>query len=351
MRAVLVDGPHSVRIADVPSPGLEGDEALVRPAYVGVCGTDLEMLDGTMPYFGLGLAAYPVILGHELSGVVEDPGTSGLAVGTPVVADPVIGCGRCSACRSGPATLCQDRGEMGLRRGRQGGMAELVAIPRANLHAVPDGVTLRDAVLTEPSVTSINSVDRLGTAAASRVLIVGNGTIGLVAAQILCAAGSTVAVLERSTSRAQLIEAIGATPLTPAELDAHADGFMGAIEASGTADGIDRALAALRPGGILALAGVYTGASSVDWTDIVLREITVSGILNGPGRYDRALDLMRREIIRPSELIDQAIPVTNAAEAFRRATERGRQRPKVLVSLEAWAPVGATQDAGMAADA
>jgi 2-desacetyl-2-hydroxyethyl bacteriochlorophyllide A dehydrogenase len=346
-----VDGPHSVRIADIPSPRLAGDEALVRPAYVGVCGTDIEMLDGSMPYFGLGLAAYPVVLGHELSGVVEDPGASGLAVGTPVVADPVIGCGRCAACRSGPATLCQDRDEMGLRNGRQGGMAELVAIPRANLHVVPDGVSLRVSVLTEPSVTSINSVDRLGTAGASRVLVVGSGTIGLVAAQMLCGAGSSVAVLERSTSRAPLIEAIGATPLTPNALDADADGFTGAIEASGTTDGIDRALAALRPGGILALAGVYTAASPINWTDIVLREITVSGVLNGPGRYDRALDLMRRDIIRAGELIDYVIPVPDAAEAFRRAMERGRPRPKVLVSMEAWAPIGATRDAETAAHA
>ncbi len=339
-----MNGPHSVRIAAIPAPRLTGDEALVRPAYVGVCGTDLEMLNGSMPYYGLGLAAYPVVLGHELSGVIEDPGASGLAVGTPVVADPVIGCGRCATCRSGPATMCQQRAEIGLRDGRQGGMAELVAIPRANLHVVPDGVSLRDAVLTEPSVTSIASVDRLGTAGASRVLVVGNGTIGLIAAQILCAQGSSVSVLERSTSRASLIGSIGATSLTPAALTADVDGFTGAIEASGSVDGIASALAALRPGGIIALAGVYSASSTIDWTDLVLREITVSGILNGPGRYDRALDLMRRQVIRPAELIDEAIPAPDAATAFSRATERGRSRPKVLVSMEAWAPIGATRD-------
>lgn len=349
MRAVLLDGPGSIRVGVIPKPPLTGEEALVRPAYVGICGTDLEMLDGSMPYFGLGLASYPVVLGHELSGVIEDPGASGLAAGTPVVADPVIGCGRCPACRSGPATMCQQRAEVGLRDGRQGGLAELVAVPGANLHVVPSGVSLRDAVLTEPAVTSIASVDRLGAAGASRVLVVGNGTIGLIAAQMLCATGSSVAVLERSTSRRALIESIGATPLSPDELAADVDGFTGAIEASGTLDGIASAITALRPGGILALAGVYTAASSVDWTDLVLREITVSGILNGPGRYDRALDLMRRHVIDPAPLIDDAIPIADAARAFRRAAERGRTRPKVLVSLEAWAPMTAAHDSGSSA--
>lgn len=346
MRAVLVDGPGSIRVDDIPRPQLRGDEALVRPVFVGICGTDLEMLDGSMPYFGLGLAAYPVVLGHELSGVIEDPGASGLDAGTPVVVDPVIGCGRCAACRSGPATLCQQRAEVGLRHRRQGGMAEFVAIPRANLHAVPAGVSLRDAVLTEPAVTSIASVDRLGAAGATRVLVVGNGTIGLIAAQMLCAAGSSVAVLEHSTSRASLITAIGATPLTSEGLAADVDGFTGAIEASGTIEGIASAISALRPGGVAALAGVYTAASSIDWTDLVLREITVSGILNGPGRYDRALDLMRCGGIRPAELVDGAMPVADAAHAFHRARERGRPRPKVLVSMEAWSFVEATHDAG-----
>lgn len=338
MHAVQMSAPHQLAIVRVPEVAA-GNDVVVRPMFVGICGTDLDLLDGTMPYLARGEARYPLIPGHEWSGVVVEPGGSEFERGQLVVADPVIGCGSCDACATGPATRCEARYEIGVRNGRQGALAERIAVPLTNLHAVPHGVAAADAALAEPAVTAVAAAELLQQQAADEnVLVVGAGTIGLLAASALISTGSSVTVLQRSALRRELVESIGASSWVQEEKlqNANARTFTGAIEASGSTEGLRTAVSHLRAGSSIALAGIYPPQDVVDWTDVVLRELRIVGVLNGPGRYPKALQMIADGVLPAGRLVDSVLPVAGVQQAFSRARERGRIRPKVLIDTSRW---------------
>lgn len=331
MRALSLTGPEAAELVAIDPPQAGGDEALVEPRWVGLCGTDLELFLGTMPYFRAGVASYPIQPGHEVAGVViEAPADGGPAAGTPVVIDPVVGCGGCAACASGIETHCSDRRELGVRLGMPGGAAELIAVPVRKLHPVPAGVALRDAVLVEPAVTVLNGLDRVGDADGVTALVIGAGTLGLIAAQLLRSRGAAVDVLIDLPARVPLIESIGARPVEAIEPAAY--GIV--LEAAGTPAAVRGALAAASAGGQIALMGVQPDAvDQLDVNELVLRDVTLHGVLNGPGRFGRVLDEIARGALEPSQLIDGDWELGDAGAALARLREPSREAPKVLLRI------------------
>lgn len=330
MRALRFTGPGAAEVVDAEPPAPGAGEALVAPRYVGLCGTDLELLTGVMPYFAAGLASYPIQPGHEVSGTVVEGGD--LPAGTEVMIDPVFGCGACAACAAGFATRCADRRELGLRRGTPGGACELVAVPATNLHRVPAGVALREATLVEPGVTALNAVDRIGEVAGQRAVVVGAGTLGLIAAQLLVARGAEVDVVVVERERSALVERIGARPVPAAAADAYA----AAIEAAGTPAAVHATLGAVAPGGRIAVIGVQPGlVDGVDLNALVLKDVSLHGVLNGPGLYDRMLDELAEGGFDASALIDEEVELADAVAALERLQAPGRAAPKVVLRVGA----------------
>jgi 2-desacetyl-2-hydroxyethyl bacteriochlorophyllide A dehydrogenase len=330
MRALRFTAPGAASVVETEPPAAAAGEAIVAPRFVGLCGTDLELLTGAMPYFAAGLASYPIQPGHEVSGTVVEGG--GLPPGTAVMIDPVFGCGACAACAAGFATRCADRRELGLRRGMPGGACELIAVPAANLHPVPDGVALRDATLVEPGVTALNAVDRIGDVAGGPVAVVGAGTLGLLAAQLLLARGAEVDVVVVEPERTALVERIGARPVPSAAPERYA----AAIEAAGTPAAVHAALAAVAPGGRIAVVGVQPGpVDGVDLNALVLKDASLHGVLNGPGLYDRLLGELAAGGFDASALIDVEFELGEARAALERLQEPGRAAPKIVLRVGA----------------
>ena len=249
MKAVQLSGPGAVEVREIAPPLAGSDEALLEPLYVGVCGTDLELVDGTMPYLQDGRAAYPMQPGHEaVADVVECRRRPNL-VGKRVVVDPVLGCQKCAACRAGMTTRCARRSEIGVSVGVPGAACEKLAVPVRNLHVVPDGVTSRAAVLAEPLVTVLNAIQRLRPRAGERALVVGAGTLGLMAAQVLLSREVAVEVASDVLQRLSLVEAIGAgSARIRGEYDI-------VLEAAGTAGAVARAVQGQRQGAAWLSAG------------------------------------------------------------------------------------------------
>lgn len=330
MRALRFTGPRAASVVETEPPAPAAGEALVAPRFVGLCGTDLELLTGVMPYFAAGLASYPIQPGHEVSGTVVEGGD--LPAGTEVMIDPVFGCGACAACAAGFATRCADRRELGLRLGTPGGACELIAVPAGNLHAVPDGVSLRDATLVEPGVTALNAVDRIGELGGSRVAVVGAGTLGLLAAQLLLARGAEVDVVVIEPERGALVERIGARPVPVAATET----YDAAIEAAGTPAAVHATLSAVAPGGRIAVVGVQPGpVDGVDINALVLKDVSLHGVLNGPGLYDRMLGELAAGGFAASALIDAEFELAEAEPALARLQEPGRAAPKVVLRIAA----------------
>lgn len=330
MRALRFEAPGRARLAVLPPPVPAADEALIAPRHVGLCGTDLELLDGSMPYLASGDAAYPLQPGHEVAGVVVLSPDGRLPTGAEVLVDPVVGCGACPACVDGLATRCPDRRELGIRRGLPGGAGELIAVPVANVHRLPDGVSTREAVLAEPGVTALNAVERLGDVAHRETLVVGAGTLGLIAAQLLLERGARVDVVVVEPERARLVGRLGARPVHSVAPDRHA--FV--VEAAGTPAALRTAFAAVAPGGTIAVTGVQPApVDALDVNALVLKDATVRGVLNGPGLYERMLAALATGVLDAEALIDSEFELGDARAALARLAAPGRAAPKVLLRL------------------
>ena len=330
MRALRFTAPRSARLVEHDRPTLHDGDALIAPHYVGLCGTDWELFTGSMPYFGQGLASYPLQPGHEVAGVVVESTDSGTPPGSRVMVDPVVGCGECPACHAGRQTHCAQRYELGVRLAMPGGACDLVRVPTRNLHLVPDEVDLRDAALVEPGVTACHAVARFGQAADRRALVIGAGTLGLIAAQLLHSAGAVVDVLDVVPDRKPLIEELAATPVTRVE-QARYDLV---VEAAGSATAVHDALTAVAPGGQIALIGVQGAPiDHVDVNTLVLNDATLFGVLNGPGLYDVLLARLAEGAVATAPLIDQEYPLADAEHALARLANPARTRPKVLLRV------------------
>jgi len=331
MKSLVITAPQKWEIVEIPTPEITEGEVLIRVSYVGLCGTDLELLNGKHPYFSSDDATYPMHIGHEMSGVIAQSTNSALPVGTEVIMDPIVGCGQCEACKN-RATWCQERIEIGVRRGGAGALAEFIKVPVANVYPIPQGVSLRDAALAEPAVTAIAGISRI-KATSGRALVVGDGTIGMIAAQVLAHRGWQVQVAVLNQKGAERVQSLGFEPVSPTQLETISANLV--VEAAGTERSVEVALKAVSAGGEVALLGVPDKPlASFDIANLVLRDISIYGVLNGPGRYNEALNLIAEGVIQSSKIIDREFAFAQFGDAIGLLANPERKLPKVLVHMQ-----------------
>jgi len=174
MKALVLHGVGDARFEEVPKPAAMPGEALVRVGFCGVCGSDIPRT------FVKGTYRFPTICGHEFAGTVEAVGlgVDGYKPGDRVVVFPLLWCGKCAACELGNYVMCEDYDYYGSRR--DGGFAEYVSVPPANLVPVPDGVSMEAASMTEPAAVAMHALKRAGGGFVGETVVVfGAGPIGL----------------------------------------------------------------------------------------------------------------------------------------------------------------------------
>jgi threonine dehydrogenase-like Zn-dependent dehydrogenase len=296
--------------ADLRTPTPRAGEALVRVRVAGVCGTDLAMLRGYVPFRG--------IMGHELVGEIAAAADAPQREGQRVTGEINVVCGRCDACRAGRTHHCERREVLGIR-GRDGAFAQYLTLPLANLHPVPDGVTDEAAVFTEPLAAALQITHQLQVGPELRVLVVGAGRLGQLIARVLRLTGCDLAVVARRERQRALLAAAGIDWI--GEQDVPTAGFDLVVEASGAPAGLALARRALRPAGTLVLKSTYAGEVPVDLASLVVDEITVVGSRCGP--FPAALRLLAQGLVDPTPLIDARFPLARAETALRRAAEPG----------------------------
>ena len=330
MKALFITAPQKWEIVDIPTPEISPAEVLIRVDYVGLCGTDLELLNGKHPYFSTHDAKFPMQIGHETSGTIAQSTNPALPVGTEVIIDPIVGCGDCEACKN-RATWCQERIEIGVRRGGPGALAEYLKVPVTNVYPIPQGVSLRDATLAEPAVTAIAGISRI-KATNGRALVVGDGTIGIIAAQVLAHRGWQVLIAVLSEASAERVRSLGFEPVLPQQMETISAEVV--VEAAGTHRSIEATFKAVSAGGEVVLLGVPDKPlESFDIAGLVLRDISIYGVLNGPGRYNEALTLIAEGVIKSSKIIDQVFPFAQFGDAIKWLANPERKLPKILVSM------------------
>ena len=317
MRAFVVTGPHRSEVRDVEDPAPAPGQVVVDIDRVGVCGTDVELYTGEMAYLQQGHAAYPIRLGHEWCGTVSavgdgvDPGW----VGRRTTGDTMLGCGRCDRCLSGRPHVCDDRYEVGIRRGFPGALAERMAMPVSALHPLPDTVDDVAGAMVEPGGSALRSVWAADLQPGEQVLVLGPGTIGLLVAQFALAHGAEVHVLGLTRASLDFARAAGVHGAwTAADLPRLP--FAAVIDASNSAELPARALDLVEPGRRVVLIGVAGRPSTIDSRTLVLKDLTAVGILGASAGLAGTIEQYAAGSVDPRPLVAATVSLAEAGEVL-----------------------------------
>jgi L-iditol 2-dehydrogenase len=336
MRAAVLHAPGDLRLEQAPQPGAPGrDEVLVKVMAAGICGSDIGRVMVTGTY------RFPMIPGHELAGLVEEPGegVEHVMAGDRVAVAPLIPCFACEECAKGHYSLCDDYNFLGSRR--DGGFAEYVLAPARNVLKVPENVPLELAAAIEPAAIILHGIHKVSLPLGTPVAVVGCGALGFFAVQFAKLAGAAPLIaIDVDEEKLELARAVGADlAINAARADAvaavkAATGGRGvglAVEAAGNNAGRDLAVLVTAKQGRVLLYGSAHGDVSFKghaFEKIVRHEIEVVGSWNSysvpfPGKeWLDIIDLIRigRLVIQP--LITHRLALDDAPDVFRRLKDR-----------------------------
>jgi threonine dehydrogenase-like Zn-dependent dehydrogenase len=312
MKALRVE-KKKLAVREIERPE-RGAEALVRVLLSGICNTDLEIARG--------YAGFKGTLGHEFVGVVEESPDDTL-LGQRVVGEINAGCGECELCRAGDPRHCRSRTVLGIV-GRDGSHAEFLRLPLTNLWPVPNRVVDEHAVFAEPLAAACGIMERVAINPSHRVAIIGDGKLGLLCAQAIALTGASTLLIGKHVEKLRIAERRGIETATPKTAAKRKREFDVVVEASGSPSGFVGALELLRPRGTLVLKSTFQGPGKIDEIDqarLVVDEITILG--SRCGRFQPALDLLKKAAIDIDSLISEEYPLARGVHAMERAGRKG----------------------------
>jgi (R,R)-butanediol dehydrogenase / meso-butanediol dehydrogenase / diacetyl reductase len=323
VRAALLEEPRRLRVVERSAPDPERGEARVRMAATAVCHTDLSIYTGSHPG-----VRYPVVLGHEATGVVDavGPEVSRVRPGQRVILNPIIACGSCDSCARGQGNLCRRAGLMG--REVPGSLADEVVLSEGYLHPLPDQLGLEVATLIETLATVRHAQERVRITAGESVVVLGQGAAGLLHTQLARLSGARpVVAVSRSVGKLALARRMKADHVVDsgrqdlvAEVLA-APGGQGAdvvIDSAGAPELMGAAIAMVRPGGRLLVYGI-SHRPLPDFTTFPLyfKELTIYGSRAlTPGDFDPAIRMVASGAVDLDGFITGTYPLGRVAAAF-----------------------------------
>ena len=334
MLTVICETPGQLRAVDRPMPERAPDEVLLRVKRVGVCGTDLHMLTGDQPYL-----AYPRVMGHELSGIVEQaPADSPLRAGDTAYVMPYLSCGDCVACRQGKTNCCVNIQVLGVHR--DGAFTEYLAVPQQFVHKA-EGVTLDQAAMVEFLAIGAHAVRRAAVRSGQRVLVVGAGPIGMAAMIFAQLRGARVTALDSRADRLAMCKAalgIGSTVTLgdqdQAELAAISDGefFDVVFDATGNPKAMERGFQFVAHGGTYVLISIVGASISFSDPEFHKRETTLLASRNATTEdFETVLEAMRNGRIPDQALNTHKLSLADTPTGFKDLLDPARGVLKAIV--------------------
>ena len=327
MKAVMkvARGVGNIEVRDIPEPTPGRGEVVIQVKVAGICGTDLHIYKDEYS------SRPPVVLGHELSGVVVEAGpeVTGVRVGARVTSETFYHtCGTCLYCRSGLINLCLQRLSIG--SGVNGAFTKYLVVPAAIVHELPENVDFEAGALSEPLACVVNGLFRVPTVTPGDLAVIaGPGSVGLIALQVVKAVGARTVVLGISgdATRLALAKSLGADhvinveaqdprPLV-AELSTEGLGADVVVECSGAARAANTLLELVRKAGRYVQIGVLGKPITWDVDQLVMKELTAVGNFSHvPWAWPKALELLRSGVVKTKPLATTVLPLTEWRQGF-----------------------------------
>jgi len=315
MRALVFDGEP--RLLDVPEPEPQRGEALVRVLTAGVCNTDLEILKGYMGFRG--------ILGHEFVGIVEESENAHLR-GKRVVGEINCVCHRCQYCHREMPNHCMNRSVLGIM-GRNGAFAEYLTLPEENLHIVPSSIRDDVASFTEPVAAAFRVLEQIRVTPDDRVIVLGDGKLGQLCAQVLALRTKRLLCVGRHAWKLDLLSNLHINVASCEDpIESGADIV---VDATGSANGLRRALELVRPEGTVVIKSTVAEHMALDLNMAIINEVKLIGSRCGPFRP--ALDALTLGNVEVRQMISETHGLNDAVHALERAT--ANEVMKVLIHI------------------
>lgn len=319
MNVVVCAEPGTLRLEQRPRPERGEGEVLVRIRRIGVCGTDMHIYCGNQPFL-----SYPRVMGHELSGEVEEASeASGLKPGDPVYIIPYISCGSCIACRKGKENCCADIGVLGVHR--DGGLAECLNVPERFVKKA-EGITLDQAAMIEFLAIGAHAVRRGSPAKGDKVLVVGAGPIGIAVALFARLRGAKVTAIDSREDRLAFCrESVGVdatfvvAPDTREQLAARTAGdfFDLVFDATGNPKAMEAGFDYVAHGGTYVLVSIVPADITFSDPEFHKRETTLMGSRNATAEdFEMVAQAMRDGLIPTDALHTHSAKLADLPETF-----------------------------------
>jgi len=346
MKAAILTNDREIKFGEVPAPRPENDQVLVRVHWASICGTDLHIYLGEFKP----RVTYPRILGHEFSGILESVGkdVSHLKEGDKVVVDPIIWCNQCPACLNGNQNACHFLKLIGVDV--DGAFSEYVIADSDKVFKVPEGISLRDAALTELYSLGVHSTRKAMIEPGDRFVILGAGRLGLSVLEVIKQTGASwVCSVDLLENRLEISKRLGADlvinsreedPVRKILSVTDGLGVDRVIETVGTAVEIgnrtmpvEQAVRMTRHGGRIVVMGMGSQYTPVFWKEFVMKEIQLVGSRVTLGDFPRALSLMAQGRFHPDLLISNEFPLEETGKAFRLLENEPDRYLKLLIKV------------------
>ena len=339
MQQAVMTAPGKIEFREIDKPSPKADEVLVMIKRIGVCVSDIHVYHGLHPYTG-----YPVVQGHEVSGIVAEvgKGIQGLTPGEKVVFMPQVTCGQCYPCRHGMYHICDHLKVMGFQT--DGAGQEYFPVAGDKVLKLPESITLDQGAMIEPVAVAVHALRRAGELDGKKVIVLGAGTIGNLVAQVAQASGAQTVMLtdisEYKLDKARQCGIRLAINTQKEGLDQAIQKNFGPdkadliLECVGAQETIDQAIANARKGSTIIVVGVFAKKPTVDLGWVQDRELNVLGtLMYQKNDYERAIELVAGRKLNLDAMITARFPFKDYLSAYQAIEESQGHYMKVMIDL------------------
>jgi len=338
MKSVIIESPGKVKIIEVPQPVVNSDEVLLEIEYIGLCGSDLSSYRGLLP-----LVTYPVIPGHEASGIVACKGAhvpDFIKIGDHVTVNPYSACGVCPACRVGRVNTCEFNQTLGVQR--NGALSEYFAVHYSKI-LKSEILSNKEFALVEPLSVGYHAANRANVSESDTVLVIGCGMIGIGAILASVRKGATVIASDLDEAKLNLVKSFGVTHIINAgESDllkrvseiTNGDGVSVCIEAVGSAVTYTAAIEAVAFAGRVVYVGYAKNDVSFNTSLFVKKELDICGSRNALFEFGPVIQMLEGRTIPTEKLISRIYPIEETAMALKDWNDKPGDFIKILIDVK-----------------